>query len=124
MDMNLPRKSILLVEDDHDTRVSLRQSLEAEGYFVFTAANGIQGLETLLRIKPPSLILLDMVMPVMDGEAFIQAIERDPALHMIPVVVVSAFPEKAKTLITRSFVSKPINLKTLLQVVKDHASIL
>jgi CheY-like chemotaxis protein len=118
----LPLKSILLIEDDHDTRVSLRRSLEEEGYFVFTAANGRQGIDTLKRIKPPCLILLDLVMPIMDGEEFIQTIEKDPTLHMIPVVVVSAFPEKAKAIISKAFISKPIDLETLLKVVKDNCS--
>lgn len=120
--MENPRqlKTILVIEDDHDTRISLRYSLEAEGYFVFSAADGKQGIETLKRIKPPCLILLDLAMPVMDGTDFINAIESDPALHAIPVVLVSAFPEIAKKLITRAFVAKPIDLKTLLKVVKDY----
>ena len=118
--INSPLKTILVVEDDHDTRVSLRQSLESEGKFVFSAGNGKQGLEVLHRIKPPCLILLDLVMPVMDGEEFIKAIETDPSLHTIPVVVVSAFPEKAKTLLAKAFVAKPVDLKTLLKAVSDY----
>ncbi|MGZ3697953.1 MAG: response regulator [Bdellovibrionota bacterium] len=114
-------KSILVIEDDHDTRVSLRLSLEQEGYFVFSAPNGKLGIETLRRIKAPSLILLDLVMPIMNGEEFIQAIENDPELHMIPVVLVSAYPEKAKKLIAKAFISKPVDLKTLLQAVADHS---
>jgi len=117
-----PLKSILLIEDDHDTRVSLRQNIEAVGYFIFSAANGKLGLDTLRRIKPPCLILLDLVMPIMDGEEFIKAIEADAALHVIPVVVISAFPEKAKKLITKAFISKPVDLKTLLKVVEEHSS--
>jgi len=117
-----PLKTIMVIEDDHDTRVSLRQSLEAEGYFVFSAANGKQGLEIIRRIKPPCLILLDLVMPIMDGEEFIKALENDASLHIIPVVLVSAFPEKAKRLIAKAFVTKPIDLKTLLKVVKDFSS--
>lgn len=113
-------KTILVIEDDHDTRVSMRQQLEAEGYFVFSAANGQQGIEILKRIKPPCLILLDLVMPVMDGESFVKAIESDPNLHMIPVVLVTAFPDKAKPLIASALVEKPINLKTLLDVVQRY----
>jgi CheY-like chemotaxis protein len=115
-----PAKSILVIEDDHDTRVSLRRNLEMAGYFVFSAAHGAQGLETLKRIRPPCLILLDIIMPIMNGEEFIKEIEADPELHTIPVVVVSAFPEKAKTLIAASFVQKPVNLKTLLEVVQKY----
>ena len=115
-------KTILVIEDDHDTRVSLRTTLEREGYFVFSAANGRQGLETLQRIKPPCLILLDVVMPLMNGEEFMQALETDPDLHMIPVVVVSAFPDLAKKLVTKAFVQKPVDLKSLLRVVETHSS--
>lgn len=113
-------KTIVVIEDDHDTRVSLRQQLENEGYFVFSAANGKQGIEILRRIKPPCLVLLDLVMPIMDGEAFIKALDADPTLHTIPVVLVSAFPEKAKTVIAKAFVQKPINLKDLLDVVDKY----
>ncbi|MGZ3693431.1 MAG: response regulator [Bdellovibrionota bacterium] len=115
-------KSILVIEDDHDTRVSMRQQLEADGFFVFSAANGQQGIEILKRIKQPCLILLDLVMPVMDGETFVKTIEADPELHMIPVVLVTAFPDKAKPLIASALVQKPINLKTLLEVVHRHCS--
>ncbi len=115
-----PLKTVMIIEDDHDTRVSLRQSLEAEGYFVFSAGNGKQGLEVLRRIKPPCLILVDVVMPVMDGEEFMKMINQDPILHVIPVVLVSAYPERAKTIIAKAFVTKPVNLKTLLKAVEDN----
>jgi CheY-like chemotaxis protein len=115
-------KSILVIEDDHDTRVSLRQNLEAAGYFVFSATNGLHGLETLKRIKPPCLILLDVVMPLMNGEEFLKTIDSDPELHTIPVVVVSAFPDLAKALVAKAFVQKPISLKILLEVVQKHCN--
>lgn len=115
-----PLKTILVIEDDHDTRVSMRQQLEAEGYFVFSAADGRQGLELLRRIKPPCLILLDLVMPLMDGEAFVKAVEADEQLHLIPVVLITAFPDKAKPMLARELVKKPINLKTLLDVVGKY----
>jgi CheY-like chemotaxis protein len=117
---NSPLKTILVIEDDHDTRVSLRRMLEAEGYFVFSATNGRQGLETLQRIKPPCLILLDVVMPLMNGEEFMRAVDTDLALHIIPVVLVSAFPDQAKKLVAKAFVQKPIDLKALLATVEKY----
>lgn len=120
--ISAPLKTIMVIEDDHDTRVSLRQLLEAEGYFVFSATNGVQGLETLRRIKPPCLILLDVVMPMMNGEELLKAIDTDPALHTIPVVIVSAFPNIAKKLVAKAFVEKPIDLKSLLETVKQYCS--
>jgi CheY-like chemotaxis protein len=117
---DLPLKTILVVEDDHDTRVSLRKLLEAEGYFVFSAANGRVGLEIIQRIKPPCLILLDCIMPLMNGEEFLAAVQSDQNLHTIPVVVVSAFPDSAKKLVAKAFVQKPIDLDILLKVIGEH----
>lgn len=120
--LEMQLKTILIVEDDHDTRVSVRQQLEAAGYYVFSAANGKLGLELLKRIKAPCLILLDLVMPVMDGEEFIRTIEQDPVLHLIPVVLITAFPEQAKALIAKTLVQKPIDLDTLLDTVQKHCA--
>ena len=120
--MDAQLKTILVLEDDHDTRVSLRSLLEGEGYFVFSAPNGKQGLEIIRRIKPPCLILLDVIMPLMNGEEFLKALDTDPVLHTIPVVLVSAFPEPAKKLVARAFVQKPIDLKALLDVVHEHCA--
>lgn len=113
-------KTILLVEDDHDTRVSIRQNLEAEGYFVFSAANGQQALELLERIKPPCLILVDLVMPLMNGIEFIERVEANPALHLIPLVVVSAFPALAKSSIAKAIIQKPMDLKVLIDTVREY----
>lgn len=117
-----PQKTILVVEDDHDTRVSLRNLLEGEGYFVFSATNGQRGLETLRRIKTPCLILLDLMMPIMNGEDFLSAVDVDPHLSPIPIVLVSAFPERAKKLVAKAFVQKPIDLNALLHVVHQHCT--
>jgi len=113
-------KTILVIEDDHDTRVSLRQNLEREGYVVHTAANGVQGWEILNRIGSPALILLDAVMPMMNGEEFLKKVAADSKLRAVPVVVMSAFPEVAKALAAKAFVQKPIDLKSLLEVVEKH----
>lgn len=113
-------KTILVIEDDHDTRVSLRKILEREGYFVFSAADGKAGLELLHRIKPPCLIILDVIMPLMNGAEFLDAIEKDPILHLVPVVLLSAFPEAAKKLVVKAFVQKPIELDSLLDAVREH----
>ena len=113
-------KSILVIDDDHNTRASIREQLEAEGYSVFSAANGEQGMEVLRRFKPPGLILVDLIMPIMDGNAFIAAIEDDPKLSKIPVVIITAFPEKGWPPGTKAVVQKPINNDALLSTVKMH----
>jgi CheY-like chemotaxis protein len=107
---------ILIVEDDESIRQSLASIFGAEGYRVFEAANGAEGLEALSKIPRPCVILLDMMMPILDGRAFMQALRRNDALIAIPVVVVSAHedsvPEHAK-----AFVRKPFDLEALIDVV-------
>lgn len=113
-------KTILVIEDDHDTRVSLRQNLEHAGYVVHTAANGQQGWEILSRIEAPRLVLLDAIMPVMNGEEFLRKVGAHPHLRDVPVVMMSAYPEIAKTLAAKEFLPKPIHLKALLEVVGQY----
>ena len=68
------QKTILVVDDEHPIREMLRNVLEVEGYSVVTAQDGCEGMEAL-REHRPCLILLDLVMPLMDGEAFVKAVE-------------------------------------------------
>lgn len=92
---------ILLVEDDHDIRVAVRQTLEMARYNVLSAPTGADALKILNRHKP-DLIILDMVMPVMDGEEFLKAKERDARLADIPVIMISDF-------------EKPLNPESILE---------
>lgn len=81
---------ILVVEDDSDIRETLQQVLELEGYRVATAANGHEGLAALETGERPSLILLDLMMPVMSGAEMLDHLRTDERLADIPVVVVTA----------------------------------
>jgi CheY-like chemotaxis protein len=81
---------VLVVEDDQPTRELLRRQLQADGWAVTEAANGRAALDALEREPEPSLILLDLMMPVMDGFEFRAEQVRDPALAAIPVVVFTA----------------------------------
>ena len=83
-------RSILIVEDDSDLREALSEVLRDEGYSVESAADGREALDRLRRDLRPSLILLDLTMPVMNGWQFRAEQRRDPALSEIPVVVLSA----------------------------------
>src|SRR3982074_3818832 len=85
-----PNKNILVVEDDPDIRAALTQILSDDGYAVATAANGQEAIDHLRRTSPPALILLDLMMPVMDGWQFRSHQKQDPALKSIPVVIVTA----------------------------------
>jgi CheY-like chemotaxis protein len=113
-------KTVLIIEDDESIRETLGFFLEFEGYKVFTAAHGKEGLNLLSAIPKPCLILLDLMMPVMDGWGFIAAIQKDTAYSAIPVFVVTAFGDKAKTIHANGIINKPVDLDRLSEVVKTY----
>ena len=86
---------ILVVDDEPLIAMALEAALEDEGYRVATAANGRQGLERLAEAPRPDLVLLDMMMPVMNGPAMLAAMSAEPGLRCIPVIVLSSLPEEA-----------------------------
>ena len=100
----------------------LTQVLEEEGYAPICAANGLEALRKL-RLSPtrPSLILLDLMMPVMNGWEFRAEQEHDPSLASIPVVVLSA-DRQLTSIDAAHHVKKPIELKTLFDVVARFAA--
>src|SRR4051794_36894212 len=98
-------QTILIVEDDEAIRETMQLALEMRGYGVITAGNGKEGLDALTAKQRPCLILLDLMMPVMDGWGFLGEIEQDPSLGRIPVVVVPAFPNQASKIKARSIIA-------------------
>lgn len=113
-------KKTLVIEDDKAIRDSLKFVLEFEGYKVFTAANGKEGIDLLLKIPRPCLILLDLMMPVMNGWEFIETMGKNTTLSNIPVIVVSAFTERAKDINAKAIMKKPVDIFELLNIVKEH----
>jgi len=111
-------RRVLVVEDDPDIRGTVKDLLQAEGYEVFEAENGRSGLQMLETVARPCLILLDMMMPVLDGHGFMELLRSDEALVSIPVVVVSAGPASARG--TQGFIRKPFDLDQLVDVVKQY----
>ena len=112
---------ILIVEDDDDIREALSQILELEGYTVREAANGREALDISSREPLPSLILLDLMMPIMDGWQFRSEQMKDPSLAKVPVVVISAdagVHEKVASFGAASVLPKPISLDRLLQAIE------
>jgi CheY-like chemotaxis protein len=85
-----PSRRVLLVEDDTPVLDALREALAEEGFEVTTATDGREALDVLRRGPRPDAILLDLMMPVMDGWDFRQAQLRDPTLRDIPIVIVTA----------------------------------
>jgi CheY-like chemotaxis protein len=113
------RCSVLVVDDDPDVREMLRVALKSEGYEVATAANGVDALHHLRSTPETCVVLLDLLMPLMDGGAFRAALARDRSLSWIPVVVMSGGFEvarQARELGARSFVPKPVDLDRLRRV--------
>ncbi len=88
----MPTHRVMVVEDDLDIRESLMEILEDHGYEPIGAENGLEALDKLREPGPqPCLILLDLMLPKMDGRAFRQHQLQSPELAAIPVVVISAF---------------------------------
>jgi CheY-like chemotaxis protein len=117
--------TVLLVEDDTDIREAVGEVLADHGYQVVTAGHGAAALEQLRDGSRPDVILLDIMMPVMDGATFRAAQKADPALAAIPVVVMTALasakdaPEWGDV---AAFPTKPIKLDALLAAVARVAS--
>ena len=116
-------KTILVVDDDQDIRDTLTELLQEEGYTVVRASQGIEALCALRDLPTPSLILLDLMMPVMDGWQFRTEQRKDPAIASIPVVVISATgkDEKLSSLGAVQFLKKPLRLEQLLDAVLRHS---
>jgi CheY-like chemotaxis protein len=123
MEANLPTKSILIVEDDALTREALTVMLQEDGYRVCGAANGQDALERLRQGRPPDLILLDLMMPVMNGWDFMHAQMGDPSLAAIPVVICSGTSDckqQAAALGAAAYLKKPIEVDALLRTIRNH----
>jgi len=114
--------SILIVEDEPEIRESLKEALEWEGYTVGTACNGKEALEKLSIMPKPCLILLDLMMPVMNGFEFAAALKHDVVLTAIPIVVLSAFSGQGEDKIgAKVALKKPVDLDVLFSMVKKYS---
>lgn len=115
---------ILVAEDDAVTREGLSAILQREGYVVVVAANGQEALDYLDSQPAPKLILLDMLMPVLDGWIFLRELRQLPGCAAIPVVVVTgmtvASSEWTKALGAVALVKKPVDVAFLLNTVRRH----
>lgn len=113
-------KSVLVIEDDHDTRVTLRQVLENSGFKVYSAANGKEGIQ-ILKTSRPNLVLLDLVMPLMDGEEFLQEKKVHQSMANIPVIVISSFKDRIDALGDNTpYLLKPLDLESLTSHVESY----
>ena len=114
---------VLVVEDDADILRAVVQVLEDEGYAVTAAENGRVALAALREpgAPKPCVILLDLMMPVMDGLAFRAEQLRDPALSDIPVIILTAdgaAADKVRHMNSAGVLRKPVELLTLLDAIQ------
>ena len=119
-------KSILVVEDDQAIAESLKELLELEGYRVKWAANGRKALDLLRKATSyPNLIVLDLMMPQMDGYQFRAEQEMDPKLSLIPVVLMTAdghIEAKTYKIGAKAYLNKPLDIDQVLAAVRNNCS--
>jgi two-component system, chemotaxis family, chemotaxis protein CheY len=118
-----PRTTLLLVEDDSSTRESLAEVLRDAGYHVATADDGQEALAYLADHPLPALILLDLIMPRLDGWVFRARQRENSRLQEIPVVVMTGLIPDARLkehLGVVECLAKPIDLDALLRVLRDQ----
>jgi len=121
MPQTAARCPVLIVEDDEDLREMMAQMLTLEGFESAAVANGREALEYLHDAEKPDVILLDLMMPVMDGWEFRRQQQADPAIAPVPVIVLSALDQaRASTLEANAFLKKPLDFDRLLSLVRAY----
>lgn len=114
---------VLLVEDDDDMRQDLAFLIAHRGHRVETAANGQEALDKLEKLGPPCIIILDLMMPVMDGWQTRAELLRRPTLSAVPVILLSGIADiqnEARSLQALAYLTKPIDLPRLYEMVSAH----
>lgn len=114
-------RRVLVVDDDDGVREAMRLVIEDQGYGVDEASNGREALEHLVGGDAPCLVLLDLMMPVMNGYDFLSALLRSDVVAHPPIVVVSAWRTEAERLSNVAGVmNKPVDLEQLLELLAKH----
>ncbi|HUJ24656.1 MAG TPA: response regulator [Myxococcales bacterium] len=113
---------VLLVDDDEEARATIGAVLQAEGFEVLEARNGLHALQQLMRTPLPKVILLDMTMPVMTGFEFLDYKGQDPRIRELPVIAVTAYDKVMTIPGVVQVVRKPFDLAQLLSVLKSVLS--
>jgi DNA-binding response OmpR family regulator len=112
---------VLIVEDDADLRDMMAQLLNLEGFNAATVSNGREALEYLHNSDRPDVILLDLMMPVMDGWEFRRRQQADPTVSAVPVIVLSALDQsRAADVNADAFLKKPLDFDRLLALVRTY----
>src|SRR5688572_13209265 len=117
--MEVMSGKVLVVEDDQEIREILTEVLTDNGYEVETAANGREALD-LINTSMPCVMLLDLMMPIMNGWQLLGELEAQGSVPALPVVVVSAAQESVPPKGSRDFLPKPIAIERLLKAIKTY----
>lgn len=112
-------KTVLVIEDDHDIRVTLRDVFEGADFTVLSAANGLQAFELLKQIRPPHLIITDLNMPLMNGETFVKKKKEDQKIKDVPVIIISAHEQKFCKFPDVTCLPKPLDLSKLVKTANN-----
>jgi CheY-like chemotaxis protein len=116
-----PHCPVLIVEDDDDLREMMAQLLTLEGFQAAAVTNGSEALDYLHTTDKPNVILLDLMMPVMDGWEFRRRQQADPSIAPVPVIVLSALDRaRTATVDAAAFLKKPLDFDHLLELVRAH----
>jgi CheY-like chemotaxis protein len=117
-------RDVLVVEDDTDLRESLSQALRDQGFGVNVASNGQEALDLLRAGARPAVILLDLMMPVLNGWELRDALRRDPVLAGIPQLVISAYVDETEQAVLAlppdDCIRKPFHLRILIDAIERH----
>ena len=111
---------ILVVDDDPALQDALKDALEDAGFSVSLAGNGIEAISALRQGLRPVAVLLDYMMPMMDGSSFAAEVAKDPSLRALPIILLTAdarAKEKAEKLGLKSYLRKPVKIDQLLSVI-------
>ena len=115
-----PQPTILIVDDEPDLREVVAELLEMEDYAVLQAANGQLALDVLAATGPPCMVLLDLMMPVMDGYEFLNRLRADDRYRELPVLMLTAHFSATAPPGTVGLLRKPVDIAELLKLVARH----
>ncbi len=108
---------ILLADDDEDIRSTVAAVLASEGHVVVEARNGMHAMQLLVRDPLPDVIILDIMMPVMNGFEFLERMQHDPRIARIPVLAVTAHAKVGEIHGVVRVIRKPFDLERLLAAI-------
>ncbi len=115
----MAQKTIVVVDDEEGIRETLKDVFEDEGYAVGVAPNGADALKLLraMAVKP-CIVILDLIMPILDGRAVFEAMKADPTLADVPIVIATSDPARAPSGVL--ILKKPVALELLLDTVRKY----